>query len=388
MTRRRIVTALLAAVPLALLAGWVANHTYWEEVKVPMPPKGEALVNPFYATQRFAERLGARTAWDRMLVVPDSNAVLVISTWHWSLTRNRRAALERWVESGGRLVVDNRLVEADEAFENWTGIVRRYPDWKNWKGEPDPACRKVTEEVSGRPAASPNVLWLCDLGMTWLESTRVPEWALRDNRGIQAMRMRIGRGRVTVINAAPFVERTLFEGEHGRLFAAATELRRGDEVRFLSEEEFPSLPALIWRHGAPVVALGLTLLAALLWRGASRFGPLAAPSAAARRSLADQIRGTGRFALQHGGGESLHAASLRALEQAAGRRISGYAVLSGDQRLAALARATGFDAGALAAAVHHSGRSAAGELRRAIVLLEAARRELLAIHTKGQHGTR
>ena len=35
------------------------SHTYWEDITVPMPPKGEALINPFYAAQRFAEALGA-----------------------------------------------------------------------------------------------------------------------------------------------------------------------------------------------------------------------------------------------------------------------------------------------------------------------------------------
>ena len=51
----------------ALLVTWIASNTYWAEVTMPMPPKGEALTNPFYAAQRFAEALGARTSWDRQL---------------------------------------------------------------------------------------------------------------------------------------------------------------------------------------------------------------------------------------------------------------------------------------------------------------------------------
>ena len=75
----------------------------------------------------------------------------------------------------------------------------------------------------------------------------------------------------------------------------------------------------------------------------------------ARRSLAEQIRGTGQFALRHGDGESLHAASLRALTEAAARRVPGYARLSPSDRAAALARLTGFDRDAFTAAAYHAG---------------------------------
>jgi hypothetical protein len=93
--------------------------------------------------------------------------------------------------------------------------------------------------------------------------------------------------------------------------------------------------ALLWRYGAPVVTLALTLLALVLWRGGVRFGPLAAAPEAARRSLVEQIRGTGQFILRHGGGISFHAASVRALDEAAGRRVPLYS-LSPVERAAAL----------------------------------------------------
>ena len=39
----------------AVLASWIASNTEWTEVKIPLPPKGEAATNPYYAAQRFAE---------------------------------------------------------------------------------------------------------------------------------------------------------------------------------------------------------------------------------------------------------------------------------------------------------------------------------------------
>jgi hypothetical protein len=178
----------------------------------------------------------------------------------------------------------------------------------------------------------------------------------------------------------------LFEGDHGWLFVAATQVRRGDDVHFLSEDAHPSLLALLWQYGAPVVILTLTLLAVVLWRGGVRFGPLAAMPDPARRSLAEQICGTGQFALRNGSGDALHAASVRALDEAAHRRVPTYAQLSADERAAALARLTGFDRDALAAAVHHAGGRRSHELRNRIALLEAARRRTLIEHTRFSHG--
>jgi hypothetical protein len=148
-------------------------------------------------------------------------------------------------------------------------------------------------------------------------------------------------------------------------------------VHFLSEDDQPSLLALAWQHGAPVVCLVMALVALVLWRRGVRFGPLAAPPAASRRSLAEQIRGTGQFALRYGG-ESLHAATVRALDETATRRIPGFARLDAGGRAAAVAALTGIDGPAIAAAAGGGSSRTQTELRRAIALLETARRRVTA----------
>src|SRR6185436_7066804 len=125
MTRARIISLFTGVVLVAFIV-WVASNTYWADTLVPMPPKGEARTNPFYAAQRFAEALGARTAWDRVFIMPPADSVIVLSGWHWNLSIGRREGLERWVQSGGRLVVDGRLGGSLDEFEHWSGIVIDY----------------------------------------------------------------------------------------------------------------------------------------------------------------------------------------------------------------------------------------------------------------------
>ena len=61
MTQSRIVGA-LSIISIVLLVLFIRANTYWEDIPIATPPKGEAITNPFYAAQRFAEELGASTA--------------------------------------------------------------------------------------------------------------------------------------------------------------------------------------------------------------------------------------------------------------------------------------------------------------------------------------
>ena len=378
---KRAVVPLLISVAVVVFVAWISKNTYWDEVEIPALPKGEAQTNPFYAAQRFVEALGARSSWDRVLTIPPASSVIVLSDWNWTLSDRRRTAIERWVESGGRLVVDRGLMGGPSEFQDWSGIVRASRK-KTDEERPSltPHCDRFREERAGAPVASSDarLYWICDFdeGST-LSTARRVAWSLSGKEGTQAMRVDVGKGSVTVINAWPFRERGLFDGDHGWLFVTATGLHRGDDVHFLSEENHPSLLALVWLYGRPVVLLALTLVGLGLWRGSVRLGPLAPAPQAERRSLAEQIRGTGRFALRYGGGEALHAACARALEEAAQRRISGYQHLPARERAARLAELTGFDRDGLAAAIYHPGLRQSHELRDTIETLEAARRMLI-----------
>ena len=179
--------ALLFVIGLAFLAVWVARNTYWDEVDFPTAPKGEAARNPFYATQRFAEELGARTAWDRVLTVPSPGSVIVLSSWNWNVNQTRRSALERWVESGGRLVLDSELTGDAADFEEWSGIVREYSDEDEsadtdanqaaHAGQLPHPCHQLKEQKGD--SIGTRQYWFCDFDEeSFLSTERTAEWTL------------------------------------------------------------------------------------------------------------------------------------------------------------------------------------------------------------------
>ena len=308
----------------------------------------------------------------------------------------RRREFEQWVQAGGRLVVDTTLITGSDVFEKWSGVTRvRVPEDPDKESEPlqfpgrddDEVCPEIREVSRQEPPIDPVSYAVCGVSEEdWLSATRPSSWQLGNDIGAQVMRVARGQGSVTVINAIPFRYRTVFRGDHAALLVDALQLRPGDHVVFMSEDHYDSLLMLTWRFGAPVVILFLTFVALALWRGGQRFGPLAAETATARRSLAEQVRGTGRFTLRWGGGAALHAAAVRSLAEAAVRRIAGYERLARDAQTAAISKLVAVDAGELARAMTYSGDRSL-ELQRALALLEMVRRHLIGSHW-AKHGKR
>jgi hypothetical protein len=130
----------------------------------------------------------------------------------------------------------------------------------------------------------------------------------------------------------------------------------------------------LWANAWIALVLLLLALAAFVWRDAPRFGPLAGVAGRGRRSMTEQVGGTGHF-LQRHGAAALHAAQVRALHETAARHLRRYARLDGLRRAQAIAVATGLDEHALAQALRTRLRDAA-ELPVDLRLLEVARRRI------------
>jgi hypothetical protein len=397
MKRRHLVAAVLVAGGL-LFVGWIAMNTYWDTVAVPGLMSGEALRNPDYAATRLARALGAglRRIEDPLSPLPAPPHVLLLADMNLDFEPERQRQLERWVMDGGHLVFDQTVTIADPELRRWSGLTQslieqkpapeRQGDGDGTEGadEPAPVVIPATPRCPAyrlrHAGADESASYdLCGFRLrARLQTARRPDFALGDSEGLQVVRVPLGRGSLTVLNASgPFGNRELLRGDNALLFATVTRLHRGADIWVLRGGKHATLLAAIWNRAAAVVILLAAALALALWRAAVRFGPVQPAAEPMRRSLRSQIAGTAEFLRTHGGSSTLWQACARALETALERHLPHQSRLTPAERSAALARLTGLPQHELDEALSGAGRARAETLARRISLLEQARRRLL-----------
>jgi len=394
-----LLKGLLAAL-LVAVAIWVAQNTEWVYVDAPSPPKGEALTNELYTTQQLVRQLGAKVVRAEGLDhLPPRGATLFLSAWHWDLFPERERQLHAWIQQGGHLVISADMLH-NERLQAWLPI--ELIDYSDESEEDDkapasapnagqakapapaaskptePECAPVTEPEGLRPAYPDGRGYkLCGgHGYLGLRITEPPLWAIEGRFGHDMVRVAMGRGSVTVFTTdLLFDNHRILDGDNALLAMATLQTRRGGEVWFVTEEARPPLLAWIWTEAWVAVLLGALALIAAWWRGAARFGPLMARTVHGRRSMAEQVTGTAQF-LRLRGANALHAAQVRALDEAAQQHLRNYRHLDRQARAQVIAQATGLDAQTLARALDRSLQRTSRELPSTLHLLETARRHL------------
>ncbi len=411
----------LRAVIAALLVGvvvWVASCTEWAEVEVTTPPRGEAARNRHYAAQVLLRRLGSTVAQPANLAqLPPAGATLLLTSWHWDIFPERAQRLRQWVEAGGHLVIFSDNLNQKQ-LKGWLPVKQLEPprrkkprdedaDEADDAGDPDDDEDGDEDTVSSPPEPPPAALLrkmkmpchdtaepegvaphyagsarhykLCGFVYSgWKMQASGPAlWSIDGRDGPLLLRVAKGQGTVTVIQPAGLLDNDrVLQSDNGLAAVAALQAKRGALVWFVSEEARPSLLAWLWQEAAAAVLLGAAALVFALWRGARRFGPLAAVAAHGRRSMAEQIAGTAQY-LRKQGPEALLAAQIRALDTAARNHIRQYDTLDRGQRAAAIARHSGQDAAALTSALDKSLARKRHDLPATLELIETARRLLV-----------
>lgn len=394
---------LLAALLVALLLGAglyaLAGRTEWVEREVDLPLRGEAATDDWYAAQALLRRLGVQVVRQSHLdSLPPPPATLWLESTTWDLFPERTERLRQWVQQGGHLVVRSHQLVADAPLAQWAPIAVRNPppDLKPPTAASQPARPQLTlpvapcqalREVPGNTAAyaGDRPLQVCGFfgGRRLLSSPSPALWSLQGPSGPGAtyfLRVAFGAGRLTAIGPLPVGNRELPRQDHALALAATLDLRPGQVLWLVTDETRPPLLATLWQRGAPALLLGALALALALWRAGTRFGPPAAVPPAARRSVAEQVRGTARFVWKQDPA-ALLAAQQRATEEAAQRHIPRYLLMSVPQRAAALARLTGLEPQALGQALAPARQPVRHAHTHTLALLESARRRLLVRHS-------
>jgi Domain of unknown function (DUF4350) len=396
MSRPRLLVGLLAALLLALGVYALAGRTEWVEQDVNLPLRGEAATDDWYAAQALLRGLGVQVVRQSHLdTLPPPPATLWLESGTWGLFPERAERLRQWVQQGGHLVVRSHQLVPDELLAAWAPITVRNPAPAL---EPDPkppvaaspsarralpppidpcqALHEVPDSAATYAGAQP--LQVCSFfgGRRLLHSPNPPLWSLQNTQGATYfMRVAFGAGRLTAMGPLPVRNRELPNHDHALALVATLDLPPGQTLWLVTDETRPPLLATLWQRGAPALLLGALALALALWRAGMRFGPKAAVPPAARRSVAEQVRGTARFVWNHEPA-ALLAAQRRATEEAAQRHVPRYLLLSVPQRAAALARLTGLPPDALGQALSPGPPPGQQVHTQALALLETVRRRL------------
>lgn len=400
---RENLARLVVAVLLALGGWWLADNTEWVDEDRPVGASGEALTNPAYAFEQLLRRLGMQVEHHEALdTLPPPQARLVLLSADWAFIPGRVDSVKRWVQQGGHLVVPDDT--ATESLRGWLPAdlvfdATRRSTKPNLKAKPDPL---PAPEPASAPAlasvplpSAPTRTELISTPPLWGDTERVvtchddlqdqrlrprkgqtPAWTLARHDAVRVARLPVGQGSVTLLSAGPdlFMSTSPLRCDMPLLLAAAVQAERGATTWVYLHEKRQALLPWIWHQGWIAVVLALVALAAALWRGAVRFGPLQAEPPRLRRSIVEQMRGLGAW-LQRGGTEALLAAQQRALDDAAARALPRYRGLPPRERAAAIADATGLPHAALATAMV-ARFSTRAELAPRLQLLETARRRL------------
>jgi hypothetical protein len=413
--------AILNALALAALiafGAWFIWATEWVDVWKPTPPRGQAARDDHYAIKQILTKLGTTVVSPESLdELPPPGATLVLQSNQWDFVPERSQRLREWVEvHGGHLVLpsffatgdditwvpihekprpkkpgqaaDHDDHDDDDEHEEATrppqrpagapGRERLDPEHVGPRNDAKQQCPTFTESPS--PGAAPRRLRLCHgepmarlQTLQWAQAT----WSIDGPQGAHSLRVPFGKGRITAVAEYRFLSNdVLFKGDQAQAAIAALDLRAGDNVWFVVDEKRQALLLWLWHRAGPALGLALLALALALWRGALRFGPLLPQAVAARRSVAEQIRGTAAF-VWRGGGAALLAASRRALDEAARARFAGWDGMTLTQRIAALQPVAALPADLLTRALDPTLPPARGRiLVEKLTLLEQARRRL------------
>ena len=249
---------------------------------------------------------------------------------------------------------------------------------------PERGCANFTEtETTKQPAYEPGRIYRgCTLAGSLRPLSHVePDWTLASPRGTLAMRVPLGRGSVTGV--APYLvldNHDLLQGDNGLIAAAVLQAAPGRPVWIVRDEAREPLLGWLWHEGRTPLLLALAAIALSLWRLMVRFGPREAPPPQARRSMGEQVSGTGQF-IAGTDAPALHAATRKAFEDVARGRVEGWAGLEDAERVAALAatlaHSHAIDQAALLASLNVGRGATNHQILTAIAVLEQARRALL-----------
>lgn len=388
MKRGLLLGAVLLAL-CALLAVWFAQNFERRNERVRVGYQGEARYNYLLAAQRFLQRSGssARSLGSllQLTPLPPTSDTLVLPTSRLTLSPRLNAALRAWVQRGGELILVSWTLTVTEDAKTAAPPqsdplldplgVRQYENELDDKDEDDTARVLARVTLTGR-AAPLHVGF--EPGYRLEDDNNLAAWSVSDAYGTHVLHYRLGAGGITVLSDFDFMTNDGIAQHDNAAFLAA--LVHADDhhgvVWLVYNDDMPALWRWLAEHAWPVLSALGVLLAAWMWHGMRRFGPLLPSPTLARRSLREHVRASGRFLWRHGHAARLLHSERRAVQQRIERAQPAWSALSPDDLHAHLAALAGLPAEDIRAALQTVAPRREHEFTKIVHILETLRKAL------------
>lgn len=384
LVRRLLLGLLGCVVALGILVVWLSRHSFRRMPQsIDVGLKGEARENPTLLLQKWLEAEGrnvSRRGGELLARELPEGGVLLLVHVSQPITHAEVATVQAWVSRGGHLLTDGTaapfndhrgLAELHKALGVTLTNIR--PDEFEFTPQKQQEGTDTFHEgeVPYRMRRTSRWRLVPDHKEAW-------DYTMGHKGGDVLLTRKEGKGRITLTPDLNFIYWTsLASLDHAAYVQRllALEPGRGPVVVWSRPVDL-SLFTWLWNHAwAPSLAL-LVLVAAWVWKGWPRFGPLLAEPLPRRRSLLEHLTASARLLWWGGAGAHLVTRTREALERRAQRLNPAFSSLDLGGKAEWLAQTSGGDTDAIGAALDDRPGRSPHQLAQDLLTLERLRQRL------------
>jgi hypothetical protein len=336
----------LAALLVAAALAWFLKNFEQRSMQIDAGYSAAARRNPFLAAERFLARLDipVQSSAGRELLrdLPPTGDTLVVNGLA-VLNADRRDALHRWIEQGGRLLVEAASLwdEEDRPDTRRDDFLARYG--VQLLEQPDPKDRSLPGAEAVAEIAVDDYPHPVEVGFGaryYLEdSSGEASGAVAAGGRIRLLQYEIGDGMLTVTADNRFLtNRNIGRQDHALFLALLTSPPGGGKVWLLYDSDIPWLGALLWQRAPFAMVSALCLVVLFLWHLGGRLGPLLPTRAEGHRDLLVHLQASAGFLWRHGQVDRLTEVTRGRIERKWLRRHPSLQELDKDGRSDRIAR--------------------------------------------------
>jgi len=308
-------------------------------------PIKEVTANPFYAAERFLEKVGKTATTQKNFSILntelDAQDTLIIESSRVGLTKNKREKIKLWLESGGHLILlateiyDDDLATSRDVFLDEIGIRLYDNPERDWSEDQDDYLTKVTFEDSN----SETSIEFND--RYYLQDASGDSTFIGGNNNADFFaQYALGEGILTVVTDLS-IWKNWAVGEHDHAMFLYQLIGSGENIWFLYNTVQPSLLSIMLELIPMLIISFIALVMVMLYSAAWRKGPPISDDVRIQRELMQHIEAAGEFSYRNDFGITLIKDLMSSLENRLRRSIHQYSQLSNLKKSDKLSQLTG-----------------------------------------------